>query len=217
MRLPRQLKEIRERVAATLPPEQLRALQRMIAEIRDRGIEHSALRAGTPLPRFALPNALGKMVDVAEILAQGPLVLSFYRGGWCPYCSAELRALQLALPGLKALGASLIAVSPDLPDHSLSTAEKHALDFDILSDAGNMVARRFGLVFGVPDDVRQMYLTFGLDLAARAGGTAWELPIPATYLIGRNGMIRLAFVDADYTQRLDPTEILEALQQDAAA
>lgn len=217
MRLSKQLKEIRDRVAASLPPEQLRALQQMVADLKARGIEHSALRAGTPLPRFALPNALGKTVDVSEALARGPLVLSFYRGGWCPYCSAELRALQLALPGLKALGASLIAVSPDLPDHSLSTAEKHALDFNILSDAGNMVARRFGLVFGVPDDVRQLYLGSGLDLAARAGGTAWELPIPATYLVGRNGLVRLAFVDADYTQRLDPAEILDALKQDAAA
>ncbi|MFD2261555.1 peroxiredoxin-like family protein [Lacibacterium aquatile] len=204
-------------MAATLPPEQLQTLQRMIADLKERGVEHSALRPGMPVPRFALPNALGKMIDISEALAQGPLVLSFYRGGWCPYCSAELRALQLALPDLKALGASLIAISPDLPDHSLSTAEKHALDFDILSDAGNMVARRFGLVSGVPDEVRLMYLGKGLDLGARAGTTAWELPIPATYLVGRNGIVRLAFVDADYTQRLDPLVIIEALRQDAAA
>lgn len=217
MRLPQQLRKIREQSRSSLPPALREALQRLVAELKRCGIESGALRAGMPAPDFMLQNVAGREVSLSGRLAHGPVVLSFYRGGWCPYCSAELRALQFALPELRGLGASLIALSPELPDHSLSLAEKLALDFDILSDLGNAVARRYGLVFRIPSDLAAAYLEFGLDLSERNGDSSWELPIPATYLIGSNGLIRLAFIDADFTERLDPSVILDVLRRDAAA
>ncbi len=217
MRLPQQLRRIRERTRTELSEETRDALRRMVAELKARGAALPAVRAGMPAPRFALPDLQGRTVDIADRLARGPVVLNFYRGGWCPYCNAELRALQLALPALSGLGASLVALSPDLPDHSLTLAEKLALDFDILSDLGNMVARQWGLVFRVPDDVRAAFLAAGLDLSRRNGDSSWELPIPATYLIGGDGVVRLAFVDADFTERLDPTVLVDTLRSDAVA
>ncbi len=217
MRLPQQLRRMRERSNAEMSPEAREALRRMVGDLKARGAELKAVRAGMPVPRFALPDAQGRTVDIAERLARGPVILSFYRGGWCPYCNAELRALQFALPQFRGLGASLVALSPELPDHSLSLAEKLALDFDILSDTGNMVARQWGLVYRVPDDVQRLYQSSGLDLSRRNGDASWELPIPATYLIGGDGFVRLAFVDADFTERLDPAVLVDALRSESLA
>jgi len=121
--------------------------------------------------------------------------------------------LQRALPEIEALGATLVTVSPQLPDNSLSTAEKLDLTFEVLSDEGNMVARDFGLVFTLPAEMRSIYQDFGIDLPAANGDESFELPVPATYVIDRSGIIRLAFVDIDYTKRLDPEEILAALKK----
>ncbi len=184
---------------------------RLIADLKARGIEKQAARAGMVAPHFALPGATGRTVSLAEALACGPVVLSFYRGRWCPYCCAELRALQFVLPQLKALGASLIAVSPELPDNSLSPLEKTVLDYSIVSDLGLAVARAYGLVFRLPGDLREALLDVGLDLAKHNGDQGWELPIPATYVIAQSGLIRLAFVDADFTQRFEPQEIVTLL------
>ena len=121
--------------------------------------------------------------------------------------------MQRTLPELEALGAKLITVSPQLPDNSLSTAEKLDLTFEVLSDVGNRVARDFGLVFTLPAEMRSIYQDFGIDLPAANGDESFELPVPATYVIDRRGIIRLAFVNIDYTKRLDPEEILAALKK----
>ena len=158
-----------------------------------------------------LPHTEGG-VELADALANGPVVLTFYRGTWCPYCNTELRDLQAVLPEIEASGASLIAISPQQPDSSLSMQEKHSLTFPVLSDAGNEVSRAYGLVFSVGEDVQERYEAIGIDLAAINGDDAWELPVPATYVIDSEGVIRFAFVEADYTQRASPQEIIEALQ-----
>jgi peroxiredoxin len=140
-------------------------------------------------------------------------VLTFYRGGWCPYCNLALRAYQRALPELHARGAELVAVSPQLPDSSLSTAERNALTFAVLSDAGNRVARDYGLVFAVPDEVVAYYREHRQhDLTAANGPGAWELPVPATFVIAPDATVVLADVDPDYTRRLEPAAILTALE-----
>ncbi|MDQ6960345.1 MAG: peroxiredoxin-like family protein [Mariprofundaceae bacterium] len=152
------------------------------------------------------------MFHLADALEQGAVGLSFYRGGWCPYCNLELQALQQALPEIQSLGAQLVAVSPETPDNSLSTAEKHSLAFTVLSDQGNRVAKDFGIVFTLPEALRPVYAQFGIDLPAWNGDDSFELPMPATYVIGRNGIILDGFVNTDYTQRMEPERILDILR-----
>jgi peroxiredoxin len=140
-------------------------------------------------------------------------VVSFYRGGWCPYCNLELRALQAVLPQVRALGAHLVAISPQTPDESLSTAEKNALAFQVLSDTGSRTARGFGIAFDLAEELRPIYARFGHALPDRNGDDTWVLPIPATYVVGQNGRIALGYVDVDYRNRLAPSEVVEALEQ----
>ena len=188
------------------------------AEILFRGqIGEAGLVAGKALrrrqvsPRFALPSATGAIVSLGERLAYGPVIVTFYRGGWCPYCNIALRALQSRLPEIRSLGGSLIAISPEVPDQSLSTAEKLALEFDVLSDADNSVARLFGLVYRISDAARERLQAFGRDLVAHNGTDSWELPITATYVINREGLIVFDHVEADYRDRLDPATIVNAV------
>jgi peroxiredoxin len=170
-----------------------------------------ALRRGQVSPRFALPSATGVIVSLGERLAYGPVIVTFYRGGWCPYCNIALRALQSRLPELKSLGGALIAISPEVPDQSLSTTEKLALEFDVLSDADNSVARLFGLVYRISDAARERLQAFGRDLVAHNGTDRWELPITATYVINQEGLIVFDHVEADYRERLDPATIVSAV------
>ena len=141
------------------------------------------------------------------------MVLAFYRGHWCPYCNVALRALQQALPQFRGAGARLMAISPETPDHSMSLIERQKLEYDVLSDAGNRVARDFGLAFKLPESVRPVYERLGITLPAFNGDESFELPVPATYVIDRDGRIRWAHVDADYTKRAEPAQILAALNQ----
>jgi peroxiredoxin len=196
-----------------IPPGKLEVMDRATGELIASGIKDLALKEGSYVHDFILMDAHGNPVRLKKLLETGPVVISFYRGGWCPYCNIELRGLQRALPEIKALGASLVAISPQLPDNSLSTEEKNNLAFPVLSDVGNVIARRFGIVFSLPDDLLDTYKAFkhGLsDMNGELGAT--ELPIPATYVLDRSGVIRLAFIDEDYTKRLDPEEILETLR-----
>lgn len=214
MRLQRQLRSIRAQSAKTMPPDALAMIDRVIADLKARGAEFGTLRPGLQAPDIVLPNHLGRTVSLYDRLGRGPVLLLFYRGAWCPYCCAQLRAMQLALPQLKAAGAHLIAVSPELPDHSLTLAERNALDFDILSDPGAAAARGYGLVYRVPDELRDFYRDNGLDLARRNGTApeeAWHLPVPATYLLSPSGVVRYARIDADFTQRPEPQSIVELL------
>ena len=170
-----------------------------------------ALGVGARAPDFALPDAMGRTVRLSDLLAEGPVVLTFYRGEWCPYCNTQLRDYQAALDEVRAEGARLLAVSPQTPDGSLTVQDRHALAFPVLSDVGNRVSRDYGLVFEVDDETRRRYQAVGLDLAAVNGTDAWELPVPATYVIDTDGRVRAAFVEADYTQRASTSDVLAAL------
>ena len=177
---------------------------------------NGALDKGQKAPLFELPDAGGNLIALGSRLKSGPVVVTFYRGGWCPYCNIALRALQSRLLEIKRLGGSLIAISPELPDQSLSTREKLALGFDVLSDHENAVARQFGLVYRVSDAARQRLLALGRDLVASNGSTTWELPITATYVINPNGFVVFAHIDADYRERLDPALIVETLRSETS-
>ena len=172
----------------------------------------AALRAGDRAPDFELPDATGGTVRLSDRLAEGPVVLTFYRGAWCPYCNTQLRDYQEALDQIRAAGASLVAVSPQTPDGSMSMQEKNDLRFAVLSDVGNEVSRDYGLVFQVDSPTRERYRAVGIELDSINGTDAWELPVPATYVIRPDGTIATAFVEADYTQRASARQVLDALR-----
>jgi peroxiredoxin len=196
-----------------IPAEKLKVMDSATEELIASGIRASALKEGERARDFILMDAHGEPVRLKSLLEAGPVVISFYRGGWCPYCNIELRGLQRVLPEIKALGASLVAISPQLPDNSLSTEEKNNLMFAVLSDVGNTVARRFGIVYRLPDELLDTYKAFNHGLAEINGEEgATELPMPATYVLDQSGTIRLAFIDEDYTKRLDPQNILMVLR-----
>jgi len=176
------------------------------------GITQRALQAGDRVPDFSLPDAVGNPWQLNEALLQGPVVLSFYRGGWCPYCNLTLRALQQVLLAIRKLGGQLVALSPQTPDESLSTVEKNELAFPVLSDIESKTARAFGIAFELAEELRPVYTQFNHALPDKNGDASWTLPIPATYVIDRDGIVRLAFQDTDYRNRLEPAEILRALE-----
>ncbi len=182
-----------------------------IEELRASFARDKALRVGDKVPEVVLPDGKGALVSLSALLRQGPVVLTFYRGGWCPYCNIQLRAYQAVLPRISALGARLVAISPQRPDGSLSTAEMNALTFDVLSDPGNAVARRFGLVYALAQELRDALTANRKALPGINGDESWELPVPATFVIGTDGRVVLAFLDVDYRVRLEPGAILGAL------
>ena len=198
---------------AGLPAADAQVVGDSFEKLHASSVAANAINSGDLAPDFELPNARGRMVRLSRALANGPVVLSFYRGGWCPFCNLELQALQAHLPEIRALGASLIAVSPETPDHSLTTAEKHGPGFEVLSDVGNGTARAFGLIFTVYEEMRPLDLKWGLDVPASNGDDSWELPVPATYVIDSSGMVRAAHVDKDYTRRMEPELIVAALRE----
>lgn len=190
----------------------LSIMDQATAQIAASGLVESSLAVGVVVPDFSLPVATGAMVSLSTLLAKGPVVIAFYRGGWCPYCSTELRALQVRLPEITAAGATLVAISPQTPDNSLSSAEKLALTFTVLSDEGNRVAESFGLVFELPESLREVYEGFGIDLPAANGDTTFRLPLPATYVIDADGIVAWRFVDPDYTKRGEPDDVIAILE-----
>jgi peroxiredoxin len=195
-----------------IPGDMLATITKGTEELAASGIVENALGQDDEVPDFSLPNANGDMISLSALLAEGPVVISFYRGGWCPYCNLELKSLQDRLGEIKALGANLVGISPEIADEIGKTVNKDGLEFDVLSDLGNGAARKFGLVFTLSDDLKDIYQKFGIDLVASNGDASYELPIPATYVIARDGKIAKAYVDPEYTHRLDPDEIIESLK-----
>jgi peroxiredoxin len=212
MSLKAELDAFRSEFMARVPPEVRDAMVRADLELAASGITPRALKAGDRAPDFRLPDARSSYVRLKSLLEAGPVVLAFYRGGWCPYCNLELRALQQALPEITRLGATLVAVSPQTPDESLSTAQKNALVFPVLSDAGSATAKSFGIAYYLAEELRPIYTRFGHALPDKNGDQSWVLPIPATWVIDTDGAIALAYVDVDYRNRLEPAQIFTALQ-----
>lgn len=212
MELQQQLEKQKKSTINKASPETIQTMAQATADLKASGIENRALGVGDAAPAFSLPNAHGEEVRLSDLLGRGPVVVSLYRGGWCPYCNLELRALKEKLPEIEALGASLVAIAPEKPDKVAETGARHALEFEVLSDQGNRVSRQFGLVFSLPESIRAIYAGFGTDLPAYNGDDRFELPLPATYVIRPDGEIAYAFVDADYTRRMEPAEIVEVLK-----
>ena len=213
MSLKDELDKLRAASAEKFPRETLAVMQGATKDLIASGIAEQSANQGSAAPDFSLPNAHGEPVASEALWGDSPAVVSFYRGGWCPYCNVELKALQDRLPEIEALGARLVAITPETPDNALTTQEKNEIAFDVLSDDGNRVASAFGLTFRLPDAVNDIYKGFGIDLEASNGEASQTLPVPATFVIDKGGKVLRAFVDADYTQRLEPDEVIAALKE----
>lgn len=191
--------------------ETLAIMEKADVELAASDILQRVLKAGSKAPEFTLPDATGRNISLSDTLRQGPVILVFYRGGWCPYCNLELRAYQRYMPEIRDAGAQLIAISPQSPDASLSTQEKNALAFPVLSDTENRVAKAFGILFDLPDYLANLYAQFGTNLPEINDAGNWALPLPATYVIGQDGIILKSFVETDYRVRMEPSEALAAI------
>lgn len=191
------------------PKDVVQTIEKSLADFKTSFDPKSTIQVGDALPPFTLPNAVGQEVSSADLLAKGPLLITFYRGEWCPFCNIALHHLQSNLPQFEAKGVTLVAISPELPNTSLTTTEKHALKFPVLSDVGNKFARQLGIVWKQPDSLRSVFAKFGNDLSKRNGDDSLEVPVPATFLVDQKGVVRNAFVDPDYMKRLEPETALE--------
>ncbi|MFN3190912.1 MAG: peroxiredoxin-like family protein [Aureliella sp.] len=181
-------------------------------ELHDSGIAEQAPTVGNDFQMFTLPNQEGYEVSLRELLKKGPVIVTFYRGGWCPYCNLELRAYQQLLPQINEAGATLVAITPELPDESLSTRQKNELDFQVLTDRDSAYARELGLVFTLPDELRPIYQNFGIDIEKHNGAGQFDLPLAATFVVDSSGKVSYSFATADYTQRAEPSEVLKAVE-----
>ena len=207
-----QLKEKQNGFMQQVPQETAEVMAKATTDLDASGIVDNSLKVGDKAPDFELPDATGKVVKLSTLLLEnGPIVVTFYRGQWCPYCNLEIRAFQQLLPEFHQAGAQVVAISPELPSNALSITEKHELAFPVLSDVGNTVARDYGLVFSLAESLRPLYNGFGIDIPASNGDESFELPVPATYVIDSAGTIRYAYANADYTLRAEPADVLAAV------
>jgi peroxiredoxin len=228
--LAQRLLEIRAGIAQYVRPENQQINERTVEWLRARGLVERAQGIANDLSfraeanaseaeqspesrdlGFELPDQHGKLIPSADLLTQGPLIVSFFRGRWCPFCIAELEAWRDALPQVKAAGASLVAISPQKVQHNAFTADQHKLGFPVLSDPGNKVAKQFGIVYRVPDEQEQLYRRSFVNLPHLNGDESWELPLAATYVIDPGGSIKSAFIHADYRERAEPATVIAQL------
>jgi peroxiredoxin len=208
MSLREQLDCFRDTFISEMPPEVIRAIARGDEEIVSSGLAQRALRAGDVAPDFALLDSRGETVSLSRLRKSGPVVLSFYRGDWCPYCNIELDALAVAHPEIRGMGASVVAVSPQKAQRATVSRQ---FPFSLVSDPGSKVAKAYGIAFELPRLLRPLYEEFGHPLPAVNDTDDWTLPVPATYVVDDDGRIAMSFVDADYRHRIEPSEITAAL------
>lgn len=188
------------------------------AALTASGIVGQSLQVGQTAPDFALPDAQGQIIRLADLRASGPVVITFYRGVWCPFCNMTLHAYQNILPDIKALGASFVAISPQTPDNSLTMVEKAELEYAVLSDLGNTVARQFGIVYKLGEAMYEAQTNaFGVDLEKFNGDTSRELPLPGAFVLDRDGVVRFGQVFVDVSERVEPSAILDTLRGLASA
>ncbi len=207
------LNDLLARIRRSRATAEIQAAYDEFLERLDAGqVAAAALKPGDRMPDFLLPSAEGRLVASADLLADGPLVVTFFRGSWCPYCAATLDALEAVLPDLSAAGGTLVAMTPETGGRALAMKQAHTLHYQVLADVDLAIAMAFGIVFRVPPLYTALLRSRGIDLHERSGNPAWFLPIPATFLVRRDGIVARSWVNIDFTQRAEPTEILEALR-----
>lgn len=211
MTLNDQLELLTAKLRAMVPAERLLVVDRFAEELVKSGLADRAPKAGNPAPVFELPDGDGMLWRSEDLLRSGPLIIVFYRGRWCAYCNAQLSALQAIHPQIAEAGASLVSISPQTQKHSYMTRDMHKLRFPVLSDQGNLVARKFGLVYRLSPEMQAMYESIMTKLPGYNGDQSWELPLAATYIVQSDGKISWARIDSDWRKRPEPEEILHVL------
>ena len=212
MNLTKTLAQKKAAAVQNIPADKLAIMNNSTNKLKTALLSKKAVSTGSILPDFNLPDVKNNKVSL-DSFSNDYYVISFYRGGWCPYCNLELQALQAVLDELKSLNTALIAISPETPDHSLTTAQKNDLSFTVLSDLDNVYAKQLGLTFEMPEDLRTLYHAFNINVDKHNGNTNYELPMPSTYVINKKREIIYSFIPEDYTERLDPETILDVLKK----
>lgn len=210
--LTEQLAEKAENSKAKVPTETKAIMLKAIEDLKTSEVMSTALKEGSKIPHFTLPDVKKGTVRSSNLLEQGPLLIVFYRGGWCPYCNLQLRDLQKHYREIQETGALLVAISPEAPDQTAETVKDGELDYYVLSDADGKVGQSFGLMYKLPNDLIEVYKGFGIDLEKSNANKNWELPLAATYIIRRDGTVAYAFVDADYKKRAETKDIIKKLK-----
>lgn len=200
-----------------VPGDVLAVMEGVTEALRASGLGQGAFVTGDQFPDFALPDQHGVVRPLSHYLAEGPVVLNIYRGGWCPYCNLEMQALNIALPEFVKRGVTLLGLTPEMPTTAQDTLTANELAITVLSDEGNRVSASLGLVFELPEVLRPIYERFGIDIPASNGDDSFTLPVPATYILGQDRVARYHFVNVDYTQRAEPTQLIAELDRLAAA
>ncbi len=210
--LRQQYAERKEVIAQYVPADVQAVHARTVSQLREQGLAAKALGLGAKAPAFELPDHNGKAVSSVDLLNRGKLVLMFIRGRWCPFCVGQVEAMSAIAPEIEAAGASLVAISPQTEKQAFFMHDQHKLAFPLLVDAQNALARKFGLVYCVPEEQQEIYQRTFVNLPFINGDDSWELPIPATYIVDRDATIMFASANEDYTERLEPLEILRFLE-----
>ncbi|MTH51955.1 redoxin domain-containing protein [Bacillus mangrovi] len=207
-----EFKEYLEKFKESASAETQADMQKAIDDL-ENSEEGKGLELGDQIPDFVLPDASGKKVSIANLLKKGPVVITFYRGGWCPYCNLELKGYESVLSEIHEAGAELIAISPETPDASLSTKEKNELTYHVLSDEGNVTAKQFNLVYQMPEYLIELYKEKDLDVPGHNGDESWTLPVSGTFIADQTGHIIYSYVKADYKDRAEPSEVVSELKK----
>lgn len=215
--LEQKIKAYDEIKQSKVPAHILAVMDQATEQLRETSLEQGALTTGAQIPDFALPDQHGVARPLSHYLAQGPVVLNIYRGGWCPYCNLEMQALNAVLPEFRARGVNLIGLTPEKPSSAQDTLTANGLAITVLSDEGNRVSASLGLVFTLAEELRPIYESFGIDIPASNGDDSFTLPVPATYVIGQDGTVLYHFVNVDYTKRVEPAALVAVLDELAAA
>jgi peroxiredoxin len=206
-----QIQQFNIELATQVPQEVLEAFGKAIEDLKTKDIEKKSIKIGETMPNFSLKNAKNEIVNSTDILKNGKMIIAFYRGSWCPYCNLELKALQEKIAEFKEKNATLVAISPQSPDNSLTVIEKHHLTFEVLTDKDNVFAKQLGIVFELQDFVLPYYHALGIDLSSFNENADNSLPIPAVFVVNENSKIIYKFADANYMNRIDIDELLKIL------
>lgn len=206
-----QIENFNIELSKQLPPEIFEAFGKSVEDLKTKNIEENSIKEGAIFPSFSLPNAKNQEISSSEILKSGKMIVAFYRGDWCPYCNLELAALQKALPEIKKKNVTLVAISPQSPDNSLTTLEKHNLEFEVLTDDNNVLASKIGISFKLQDFIVPVYESIGIDVPKHNGNNENTLPVPAVYVIDQNGVVLSKFIDTNYVNRVDIEELINQL------
>jgi peroxiredoxin len=202
-------------IAKYVPAETQAIHTRAVVELKERNLAQNILPVGAKAPEFELQDHDSKVLSSVHLLAKGRIVLCFIRGRWCPFCVGQMEALSLVLPEIEQAGATLVAISPQTVRQSFFMHDQHRLRFPLLSDSGNEVARQFGLTYRVNEEQQSVYRRAFVNLPFANGDESWELPVPATFIVERDGTVLYASANEDYTERPEPADIVDALRRQA--